>query len=98
MLKHIIHDCSDEHCTRILGNIAGAMAPSGKVLVVEVVMPESLEPHPSKFLDVNMLALTERGSERTELEYAERLSSVGLKLAKILPTDGPDRVVEAIKA
>jgi hypothetical protein len=45
-LKHIIHDWSDEHCQKILGNIRNAMSPEGRVLAIELVMPESPEPHP----------------------------------------------------
>lgn len=97
-LKHIIHDWSDEDCKKILGNIAAAMEPGGKVFVIELVMPESPEPHPAKFMDVNMLALTEGGSERTEAEYADLFSSAGLKLNAIHPTQGPVSLVEAAKA
>lgn len=89
---------NDEYCRKILGNIAGVMDPSGKVLVIEMVMPERPEPHPAKFLNVNTLALTEGGSERTEREYADLFSSVGLKFSKILPTDGPASVVESLKS
>jgi len=96
-LKHIIHDWSDEHCRKILGNIAGAMNPDGRVLVIETVMPETPEPHPAKFMDVNMLAMTEGGCERTESEYAELFTSAGLKLLKVHPTPGPVSLVEAAK-
>lgn len=33
MLKAIIHDWSDDHCRKILGNIARVMDPSGRVLL-----------------------------------------------------------------
>jgi hypothetical protein len=97
-LKHIIHDWSDEHGKRLLGNIAKAMEPAGKVLVIDMVMPESPEPHPAKFMDVNMLTVTEGGSERTEREFTELFSAAGLKLGKIHPTQGPVSVIEAVKA
>jgi len=97
-LKHIIHDWSDEHCRKILGNIRKAMSPDGRVLVIELVMPESPEPHPAKFMDVNMLAMTEGGCERTEKEYAELFTASGLKLLKVHPTKGPLSLVEAARA
>ena len=78
---------NDEYCRKILGNIAGVMDSSGKVLVIEMVMPERPEPHPAKFLNVNTLALTEGGSERTEREYAD---PVFLGLAEVFQ-DSPDR-------
>jgi hypothetical protein len=97
-LKHIIHDWSDDHCRKILGNIAAAMAPGGRVLVLETVMPESPAPHPAKFMDVNMLAMTEGGCERTEREYRELFRSSGLELSKIYPTEGPVSILESEKA
>jgi hypothetical protein len=97
-LKHIIHDWSDEQCASILRNIAGGMDPKGSVLVVETVMPESPEPHPAKLMDVNMLAMTEGGCERTEKEFAALFQSAGLKLKAIHPTPSPISIVEAVKA
>jgi hypothetical protein len=98
VMKHIIHDWSDQHCRTLLGNIAAAMDPSGRVFVIESLMPETPEPHPAKFMDVNMLAMTEGGCERTEKEFAELFQSVGLKLVAVHPTPGPVSVVEAAKA
>ena len=98
ILKHIIHDWGDDSCRTILGNIATAMAPDGRVLVVEIVMPDGPEPHPAKALDLNMLAVTEGGKERTEAEYAGLLASAGLELVAIHPTHSPVSVVEGRKA
>jgi hypothetical protein len=49
-------------------------------------------------MDVNMLAMTEGGCERTEKEYAELFAASGLKLLKVHPTKGPLSVVEAARA
>jgi hypothetical protein len=98
IMKHIIHDWSDEHCRVLLGNIAKAMDPAGVVLAVEVVMPETPEPHPAKFADVNMLAMTEGGCERTEKEFAELFQSSGLKLKATHPTPMDVCVIEAARA
>ena len=65
VLKHIIHDWSDGQCVTILSNIARALAAKGRVFVIETVMPETPEAHPAKFMDVNMLTMTEGGCERT---------------------------------
>ena len=97
-MKHIIHDWSDEHCRTLLGNVAQVMDLAGKVFVFETVMPETPEPHPAKFMDLNMLAMTEGGSERTEKEFAGLLESAGLKLQGIYPTKTPVSVIEAVKA
>ena len=94
-MKHIIHDWSDEQCVTILSNIARALGPKGRVFVIETVMPETPEAHPAKFMDVNMLAMTEGGCERTERQYADLLQKAGLRLVKIHPTPSPVSIVEA---
>ncbi len=97
LLKFIIHDWSDEQCVVILRNIAAAMAPEARVLVIETVMPETPGPHPAKFMDVNMLAMTEGGCERTESEFRELFSRAGLRLDKIEPTKGTVCVIQAVR-
>lgn len=98
ILKHIIHDWGDEHCRKLLGNVGAAMKPDGKVLVCDMVMPETSGPHPAKFNDLNMLAMTEGGCERTETEFADLFESSGLRLTRVVPTPTPVSVVEAAKA
>jgi hypothetical protein len=95
VLKHIIHDWSDTQCVSILSNVARALAANGRVFVVEAVLPESPDAHPAKFMDVNMLAMTEGGCERTEQEYATLFRKAGLKLVQVHPTPSPVSVVEA---
>ncbi len=97
-LKHIIHDWGDERCRAILGHIATAMVPTASVLVVEMVMPDGPEPHPAKFMDLNMLAVTEGGTERTKVEFAALFASAGLELVAVHPTDSPVSIIEARKA
>jgi hypothetical protein len=97
LLKHIIHDWSDAQSVTILSNIARALA-AGRLFVIETVMPESPEAHPAKFMDVNMLAMTEGGCERTEKEYAALFRKAGLKLVQVHPTQSLVSVMEARKA
>lgn len=97
IMKHIIHDWSDERSITILKNINASMKPGGKVLIVEVVVPEGNEPHYSKLLDLEMLA-SPGGVERTKKEYDELLAQAGLRLTRIIPTKSPFSIVEAIKA
>ena len=74
------------------------MQPSGNVLLLEMVMPQGPDPHPAKFMDVNMLAMTEGGCERTEKEFAALFESAGLALKAIHPTQSPVSVVEGVMA
>ena len=97
-LKHIIHDWDDERCCAILHNIATAMVPTGSVLVIELLMPDGPEPHPAKFMDINMLAMTEDGTERTKAEFAALFASAGLELVAVHPTRSPVSIIEAVQA
>jgi hypothetical protein len=76
ILKHIIHDWSDEECVTILGHCHAGMAAGGKVLIVEMVIPEPNVPAISKFLDLQMLLFL-TGRERTETEYRDLLERAG---------------------
>jgi len=98
LLKHILHDWEDLSCLRILQAIRTAMAPGGRVLIVEQVLPPGNDPFPGKLLDLNMLVMTEGGLERTPAEYALLLSKAGLELSRIIATSAPVSVVEAVVA
>jgi hypothetical protein len=57
-------------------------------------VPETDEPHFSKFIDLNMLVMT-GGKERTEKEFAQLLAAAGFKLLRVIPTELPTSIVEA---
>src|SRR5829696_3409780 len=97
LLKWIVHDWDDEAAVRILTNCRTAMAPAGKVLLVEVVIPKDTVGPDATRLDTTMLVFT--GSrERTEGEYRELLHRAGLTLVKIAPTASPFSILEATPA
>lgn len=93
MMKHIIHDWDDERSIKILQNIRLAMSESGKVLIIEMIVPEGNDPSPSKALDLLMLVM-EGGKERTKDEYRRLLEASGFRLARIIPTESPYSVIE----
>jgi hypothetical protein len=97
MMKYIIHDWDDERCVRILGLCREAMAPGGRVLVVENVIEPGNRPSWGKLLDVNMLTLL-TGKERTKAEFRELLARAGLQLRRVVPTASPISIVEATAA
>lgn len=88
LMKMILHDWNDEQCLHILSNCHKAMKPGSKLLVLEAVIPEGNVPHPGKFMDINMLAMT-GGRERTAHEFGSLLSQAGLQLTRIIPTHSP---------
>jgi len=101
LLKWIIHDWDDEQSLAILRNCQGAMAPNGRLLLVERVVPERIDPGADTqsilLADLQMLVLT-GGHERTAVEYRTLLAGAGLALARIVPTETPMSVIEATRA
>ena len=97
ILSHIIHDWNEDQCLTILGNVRKAMKPDGRVLIVEFVLPEDDTPHLGKLADMVMLVIP-GGQERTPTEYDELLGKAGFKMNRVVPTDSPVSVVEAIQA
>jgi SAM-dependent methyltransferase len=95
VLKRIIHDWTDETCIRILRNIRQAMAPGGRVLVADTVVPPGNEPHGGKVLDMLMMASLE-GRERTEAEFADLFDQSGLRLSRIYNTPALLSLTEAV--
>ena len=98
LLKHIIHDWSDEHCRTILGLMREKLPKHGRVLVCEMVVSDEPGPTPAKLLDIEMLVMTVGGKERTPEEFRELFASSGLRLNRIVATDRPISVIEAVPA
>jgi hypothetical protein len=97
ILSHIIHDWDEARCLTILGHVRKAMKPDGRLLLVEMVLPDGDAPHPGKMLDIAMLVLT-GGEERSESEYRSLLAKAGFRLTRVVPTASPASVVEAAVA
>jgi SAM-dependent methyltransferase len=94
VMKWIIHDWDDEKAITILKNCRTQMKPNGRLILVDCVVPETDEPHFSKFIDLNMLVMT-GGKERTAKEFEKLLASAGFKLRRVIPTELPTSIVEA---
>jgi SAM-dependent methyltransferase len=97
LLKFVLHDWGDEDSVRILGCIRRAVAPSGRLAVVEMVLPGRNEPHIGTLMDLNMMVMT-GGIERTQAEYGRLLAEAGFRLERITATRSPFSVIEAVPA
>lgn len=97
VLKKVLHDWSDDDAVRILANCRRAMAPGGRVLVVETPVPPGNAPDPIKVMDVNMLVVT-GGRERTVEEFAALFERAGLKAGRVVPTGARVSILEAFAA
>ncbi|XP_057426713.1 isoliquiritigenin 2'-O-methyltransferase-like [Lotus japonicus] len=72
IIKAVIHNWSDEKCVQVLRNCHKALSPKGKVIVVELILPEEPEPTEESQLVSsldNIMFITAGGMERTEKEY-----------------------------
>ncbi len=97
LLKQVLHDWSDDQCVTLLLNCARAMRPGGKVVIVEMVVPEDGTPSMAQLMDLNMLVLLP-GRERTEAEFNALFRAAGLSTAKVTPTFSPFLLLEATRA
>jgi O-methyltransferase domain/Dimerisation domain len=80
-LKMILHDWSDQECIEILSNVRAAASSSGRVFIIEHIVPGANEPHFAKLFDIHMMCWG-TGRERTEAEYAGLLEAAGWKYHK----------------
>jgi len=95
LLKLILHDWTDEQSEAILANIRAAIRPGGHVVIIESILPETVQSHPGYFMDLNMMAMT-GGRERKASEYGAMLAKTGFRLEKVVPTPTLLSVVEAV--
>lgn len=98
IMKSVIHDWDDQRSCAILQNCRRALPESGKLLLVERIMPASPgadELHRSHALsDLNMLR-GPGGSERTEAQYCDLLTKAGFNVTSVAAA-GRFAVIEAI--
>lgn len=92
LMSRVLHGCDDETALKILANVRRAMAPDGRLLIVEVVLPDQIGAHDPEterqvMSDLNMLAVT-HGRERSRAEWSALLASAGMELKRILPVAG----------
>lgn len=93
LMRHIIHDWTDQQSIQILKNCRAVIPPHGRLFIVEAVVPKGNEPSPAKEMDMAML-IYPGGMERTEEEYRELFSASGFELAGVTPTPSAVSVVE----
>ena len=96
LMANVLHDWDDRRAVRILHNCRQAMAPGGRVLIIERLLPDDpARALPTLLSDLNMLVLT-GGRERTNAEYGGLLAAAGLRLGQIQPVAPPYGVIEGL--
>jgi hypothetical protein len=96
LLKYILHDWDDESCVRILRTVRESMAPSARVIVVEILVGETVDPGIGTLMDMNMLAMIP-GKERDLNRYDALLDAAGLQRVALTPVQPPYYVIEAVQ-
>jgi hypothetical protein len=94
-MKFILHDWDDDHCRKILQLIRQQLPEHGRVLICEQVITNGPDAAFAKFLDLEMLAMTAGGRERTAPEFRDLLASAGLRLFEVVRTSGPLCILDA---
>jgi hypothetical protein len=94
LLKNIVHDFGDEQALAILRQVRRAIAPGGKLLVIQEALPPGNAPSAGKLLDIQMLLIG--GRERTAEEYDRLYAAAGFELARIIPTPSPLHIIEGV--
>jgi len=97
LLKHILHDWKDADCVTIMKNVRAALKTGARVMVIEMILPEDSSPHPGWSLDMTMMMVT-GGRERTLSEFTKLLAHAGLKVNRVIPTQSPVSMIEAVAA
>lgn len=97
VMSHVSHQLSDEDVVTVLSNVRKAMQPSGRVVVIDPVLPEGDTPHLGKFMDITMMTLT-HGRDRTEAELAALFREAGLRHVDTVALSAPSSVVVAVQA
>ena len=95
VLKFILVDWKDEEALRLLQNCRKAISHDGKLLVIEMTIPDDNRPSAAQLFDLNMLVMT-GGQERMVSEYGTLLANAGFRLTRIIPTGSPFHVLEAV--
>jgi O-methyltransferase domain len=93
LLRHIIHDWTDEQSVQILSNCRKVIPAHGRVLLVEFTVPAANQASLAKDTDMIMLTFP-GGMERTDAEYAALFEQSGFRLAKVTPTKSAASVLE----
>jgi len=94
LLKWILHDWDDERCLTILRNCRKAIAPGGRIAIVEFVMGSPGESSVAALMDLNMLVML-TGRERSFAEYGKLLAEAGFGDVAITATVTPMSVITA---
>ncbi|WP_406630727.1 methyltransferase [Amycolatopsis sp. WGS_07] len=103
LIKSTIHNWDDEHAVRILRSCRTALGDNGKLLIVDVLLPDRVQPDPAGLnpyiKDLQMLVLL-GGQERTRADFDRLCAQAGLRIAGVeaLPPHVGQSMLEVVRA
>jgi O-methyltransferase domain len=98
MLVKVLHDWPDEDCLEILRVCRAAIGPRSLLLIGEQILENDPEDGEATayLIDTQMMAMFGRARERSESDFAELLDKSGFTLGRVIPTDSPISILEAV--
>jgi O-methyltransferase domain len=97
LMKSIIHDWDDQRAGVILKNCREALrnVESGRLILVEAIVPQANKPHMSKLTDIQMLVLA-GGRGRTREEFQQLLAHSRFRMIRVVPSQSFVSIIEAV--
>jgi hypothetical protein len=83
LLSRILHCFDDEACLRILANCRAAMAPGGRLVIVERMLTKGTGSSLAQGYNMHMLVVLGGGRERDEDSYRTLLEKAGFRLDSV---------------
>ncbi|MFC6085387.1 methyltransferase [Sphaerisporangium aureirubrum] len=95
LLGSVVHNWDDAAALHILGSVREAMPEDGRLLLVEIVLPDDDQPHFGKDLDIRMLCIFGQGRERSRSEYTVLLEKAGFTMTDVVELPFNASLIEA---
>ncbi len=95
LMKQILHDWSDEDCIAILKSVRQAIAPDGRIAIIDRLLPDTISPDPAFTFDILMMLWTE-GRERKLSQIHSLLASAGFAPGSVTRNHGRMSVIEGV--
>ena len=82
LISHVLHNWDDDRAIALLSRCVQALAPGGRVFVLECLLLPGELAHRGRHLDLEMLILT-GGRERSKIDLRRLFTAAGLKLERV---------------
>lgn len=93
-MRRLLHDFHDSEAIEILRNTASAMAPDSRLLICDMLVPDSVQvygPMTLYWLDFSLLAIG--GKERPLPGFERICAQAGLEIVKLYPSRGDNTIM-----